>query len=173
MNKNADHFQVLDMVIKKHRAKTFLEVGVQEGHTLRTAVKTGLLTELTLCDTWGPSFGGTNRGSNAHIEKLLDELGYAGTRTYLEGRSQDLLPKVTTPFDVVHIDGDHSFQGALQDLMNGWRLTRYAMVVHDLAFPEVSRAFHVFLSTTPNGQGSFEIFEGGYWTAVVTRPSVQ
>jgi len=92
---------------------------------------------------------------------------YGGEIEWLDGRSQDLLPTVRRQVDMVHIDGDHSAEIALQDLLRGWRLTNRLMVVHDLQFTTVHEAFHRFSAKT--GMGLNRWYTGDTGTGVVIR----
>ena len=144
---NLPHTQALAKLCPVRR---YLEIGVQEGASLRAVVEASpQLEELVLCDTWGTECGGTGRGSNAHIEKLLKELGYTGRVIYLEGASQQLIPAFlqTQPplFDLVFVDRHHGEQEALTDLRNVWPIAN-RLAVHDLVFPEVLRACFTWMS---------------------------
>lgn len=125
--------------------KSYLCVGVQEGICLSHVLRANPdINRLMLCDTWGPHHGGTNRGSHEHIQSLLDGLGFAGIVEFLDGSSQELLPGVSRCFDLTYVDGDHSEEAAYADLVNVWRLTTRAMVVHDTQMPEVAAALERF-----------------------------
>jgi hypothetical protein len=124
-------------------ASSYLEIGVQDGDSVEAVASENLAIALTMCDTWGPHHGGTNRG--AHIEERLNRLGHKGPRVYLDGSSHELIPTLSEAHDLVHIDGDHSFEGCKADLRNCWPLTQRWMVVHDVFFKEVRDAVFQFL----------------------------
>ena len=124
---------------------SYLEIGVQEGQSLRVVVQRApYLRRLALCDTWGKRSGGTDRGSHEHIETLLTQLGYHHTVEFLDGDSAKLVPKLDELFDLVHVDGDHSFESCLADLKNGWVRCTQALVVHDASFDGVHKALFEF-----------------------------
>jgi hypothetical protein len=162
MHSNQRHHELLAELALE--ASTYLEVGVQDGHSLAAVVGANPAIDVVLCDTWGSEHGGTGKGSHAHIEERLNTLHHTGTRVYLDGYSRLLIPTLTQRFDLVHIDGDHSPEGCLADLRMCWPLTAVRMVVHDqillvdvrnatFAFlPERSAEFaHIFLSAADGG----------------------
>jgi hypothetical protein len=121
-------------------ATSFLEIGVQEGFSLAAVVGASVgLKSVTLCDTWGALDGGTNRGSHAHIDKLLDDLGYTGERLFLDGDSKRTVPYLgrATKYDLIHVDGDHTEAGAYADLTNVTPIASWHIVVHDIFMPSV------------------------------------
>jgi predicted O-methyltransferase YrrM len=54
--------------------------------------------------------------NDAALMAMMMELGVGGNVTLITGDSQKT--KYDVPYDVVYIDGDHSFQGCLNDLHN-------------------------------------------------------
>lgn len=151
-------------------ASSYLEIGVQEGRSLRAVLDAEPgISRLVLCDTWGTVSGGSGRGSHAHIEALLDESGFEGSVEWLDGRSQDLVLghfKTADPVDVSHVDGEHTEQAALTDCLNAWAVTRRSMIVHDIAFPQVWRSCLAFLSDC---DGEARCYAGGHGTLRVDR----
>ncbi len=127
-----------------HTPTSALEIGVQEGNSTEAIVKAfPYLRHLTLCDDWGRVDGGTGRGNHDHVEQRLDALGYQGHREYLDGKSQNTVPALIREgrtFDLVHVDGDHSPDGARCDLENALRLKPRWVVTHDIFFPGVWEA---------------------------------
>lgn len=106
-------------------ASSYLEVGCREGHSLRAVVAANVetLTSVTICDTWESHYGGTGRGSHAHIDELLRSIGYIGQSRFLDGRSSEMLPLLMDErFDLILIDGDHSDAVAESDLRHAARL---------------------------------------------------
>jgi len=137
------HHKILSMFGQE--ASTYLEVGVQDGNSVVAAIFKNLNLALTMCDTWGPHHGGTDRKSHLYVEERLNQLGHRGSRVYLDGDSHELIPKLVQGFDLVHIDADHSFEGCKADLRNCWPLTKKWLVIHDVIFQEVRDALFQFL----------------------------
>ena len=139
-----------------HDVWHYLEIGVREGDSLRVVVENGhALQSVWLSDTWGGEYGGTNRGSHWHIEKLLDEFPVLGRIAFLDGDSRvtipALMPQKANAFDLVLVDGDHSAAGAMADLQNVWPLVRPdgCVVFHDTnhpAHPELRQVFDSFVA---------------------------
>jgi hypothetical protein len=118
----------------------YLEIGVNEGlsvYALVTSLRLQrilrqphrllepLFEELVLADNWSATCGGTGRGSNQHISRLLQNLNVTSNHTaYLDGDSKATVPDYlhgrgdSAPFDLIYVDGDHSYAGALRDLEN-------------------------------------------------------
>ena len=143
----AGHREVLSWIAAMYRPESFLEIGVQDGGSLRAVLSAHHPARLTLCDDWGLAYGGTGRGSHDHVTALLAELAFQGVVTWLDGRSDERLPELPSErYDTVHVDGDHSAPGALYDLVEAGRLLRPggAIVIHDLQFQPVSRAVRLF-----------------------------
>lgn len=107
--------------------RRYLEIGTREGGSLTAVLRFSRPQPdlIVCCDTWGRALGGTGRGSHAHIDRLMDAEGYAGERRFLDGRSQDLIPRLRLRnFDVVLVDGDHREGPAREDVANTWPLVR-------------------------------------------------
>lgn len=145
------HHQVLGSLAL--HARSYLEIGVQEGNSVAEVVRRNRRIDVTLCDTWGAEHGGTRRGSHEHVDRRLSELKHHGSRRYLDGRSEDQLPLlVGQTFDVVHVDGDHSLDGALTDLRLTWPLTSRWLVLHDAFFQPVRDALFSWLGEIRIGE---------------------
>lgn len=143
---NCFHYDLLSDLART--VESYLEIGVQEGNSLAAVVLSNKTINVTLCDTWGLAHGGTGRGSHAHIDVMLDTMKHTGLRWYLDGLSAEQLPTLSgKTFDLVHVDGDHSEAGALQDLKLAWLLTKRVMVVHDIFFESVRNAAFMFLDS--------------------------
>lgn len=149
-------------------ATSYLGVGVQEGECVRNVVQANPdIKSLTLCDTWGPHHGGSNRGNGNHVVEMLEREGYKGRVLMLDGPSQELIPGMTYNVDLSYVDGDHSEECAYQDLVNAWSHTRFAMVVHDVSMPAVRAALGKFAVMYQGARAVIDITGTG--TAVVYR----
>ena len=151
-------------------AVCYLEVGVREGNSLQYVVQNASgLRRIVLCDTWGRGSGGTDRGSHAHIEKLLNELDYQGSTKFLDGDSGKTLPRLDEQFDLVHIDGGHSYEVCLADLENGWARCTSVLVAHYASFNGVHRALYAFGRAYAREFVDVQAMFGGHGTMVFRR----
>lgn len=149
---------------------SYLEIGVQEGQSLQVVVERGShLSRLVLCDTWGRRCGGTNRGNHKHIERLLKKLDYEGSVKFLDGDSMEMIPKLDERFDLVHVDGDHSYKYCLADLENGWARCIRALVAHDASFEGVHKALFMFGGKHAEEIAGTAVAFGGHGTMVFGR----
>ena len=127
-------------------SKSYLEVGVNEGTSLEVVInECKKIESLTLVDMWGREYGGTGRGSHDHIIDLLNRLGYKGKTKFIDGNSHDILPQLIQEgisFDLVTIDGDHSYEGGERDLIDGWQLVNSGGWI---VFDDITHEQHQYL----------------------------
>jgi predicted O-methyltransferase YrrM len=91
---------------------------------------------MTLCDIWGNMYGGSGRGGHAHIEQILKDMNYQSDVEFIDGDSRVELPKKIgeLEYDLILVDGDHSYNGAWVDLWNSWKMLKEGgvMIFDDL-----------------------------------------
>jgi predicted O-methyltransferase YrrM len=152
---NASLYRYLAEHCKRHKVQHYLEIGTREGDSLRIVLENASadLLSVWVADLWGSDYGGTGRGSHQHIERLLDDFNFDGRRTFLDGNSRDtipaLMPEKAEAFDLVLVDGDHSYEGGMADLENTWPLVKPGgcVVFHDIthpAHPDLRACFDAF-----------------------------
>ncbi|MBU2346687.1 MAG: class I SAM-dependent methyltransferase [Gammaproteobacteria bacterium] len=105
--------------------RSYLEIGVCEGNSVKAMVQEfPLIEKIVLSDTWGDTYGGSNQLSHDHIEDQLEDEGFdLDNVIFLDGDSKETLPLYFSlsqeeVFDLIFIDGDHSIEGATEDLAN-------------------------------------------------------
>lgn len=133
---------VLAFISQYDRPQKYLEIGVREGGSLNAVLDHHHPKKLYLCDTWGRAYGGTGRGNPAHIEKLLRESEYYGEVHFLNGDSKIMIPRLKETFDLILVDGDHSYKGAYKDLQNVWPLLEKPGY---LVFDDITHKSHKYL----------------------------
>lgn len=163
------HYAVMKLLVQTLRPRSYCEVGVRDGDSLKAvlAVEPRRIDRLALVDNWGPVHGGTNRGSHAHIQALLDDLGYTGLVEWHDEVSETAWPTITDRFDLVLIDADHDEAPTYRDLTEGWARCTTCLVQHDVSMPPVHRALSRFRAEHP--EAHYTEFVGDTWTGVLTR----
>jgi predicted O-methyltransferase YrrM len=161
-------YDTLRLVVALAKPSAYLEIGVRDGHSLREVILAGgnqifhfispraTLQRLALCDDWGDQSGGTGKGGHGHIEQLLAELHYQGQVQWIDGNSHELLkPAIELQsFDLILVDGDHTEQGAAQDLRDciGALAPQGLLLFDDIghpAHPYLEAVLQAFLSEHP------------------------
>jgi len=120
------------------RPERYLEIGTRDGGSLTVVLDNApTLRRIVCADTWGGDWGGSARGSHAHIERMLQLRLYDGTVRFLDGDSKETIPTLRESFDLVLVDGDHSEEGGRADLANCWPLVTAGgcIAFHDITHP--------------------------------------
>lgn len=138
---------LLDRFSELIKPASYLEVGVREGDSLKYVLRHAMPSRLYLCDDWGVAAGGTGRGSHDHIQAMLDDQALAVNPVYIDGNSHVLLKEIHTTFQMITVDGDHSEQGATQDLFDCWRLLETNGF---LFFDDIYHPMHLYLNDVLN-----------------------
>lgn len=96
-------------------ARSVLEIGVHGGHSLLIALLANDTSTITCMDI----------GAYDHTLPCVQYLQsqFPGRIVYLQGDSSTVLPGVHASFDVVHVDGDHSYEGVVRDVVQALRLS--------------------------------------------------
>lgn len=63
-------------------------------------------------------------------QNAIDNLEWHQSKvTLLKGDSKRILPTLVQPFDLMFIDGDHSYEGVFNDLFHAWKLAKNGTVI--------------------------------------------
>lgn len=138
------------------KARNVLEIGVHGGHSLLIALLANETSTITCID-----IGGYDHTIEC-VRYLQSQ--FPGRVLYIRGDSSDILPRMYGSFDVVHVDGDHSYEGVARDIAHVARLSHSdTTFVFDDYYDGVKRAV--------DGSRMFRIVEypGCPWSNCVAK----
>lgn len=100
---------------------SFLEVGVRRGWSTAAVVLASPQCEICAFDEWHENYGGAANPGPEFVTSELAKFGYSKPITFVSGDSHKTLPAFFSDnpnkmFDMILVDGDHSVDGAMQDL---------------------------------------------------------
>lgn len=126
---------------------SYLEIGTREGDSLKTVLShSPSIKNLILADTWGNQSGGSGRGNHNHILDMLQSLNYNENIQFLDGDSKQTIPTLTDRyngfFDLILVDGDHLYEGAMADLENVFPLCKSSGII---LFDDINHPAHLYL----------------------------
>lgn len=139
--------RTLSNIVESNHIKRYLEIGTREGCSLRNVIEgNNNLEEIFISDIWGSDYGGSGRQNHNHISNLLTLLKFSGKVVYLDGDSKVTVPTLQDDyrdyFDLVLVDGDHSYDGGMADLRNVFGLVKNKGII---VFDDINHPSHMYL----------------------------
>ena len=152
-----DEYKQKYAIAKLARPKAILEIGVRFGYSARSFLMAAPKADYTGIDfdepSWGPFKGIPREWAYQRLSALYPN-NYIRTYhsdTQKEPVREKFLFGGLGKYDFVHIDGDHSFDGALHDMQEFWQVCTRVMVVDDvIEIPAVRDAVAAFMKATPD-----------------------
>lgn len=100
----------------------FLEVGVRRGWSTAAVALASPEVQICAFDEWHENYGGVLNPGPSFVQSELSKLGYNKPIVFINGNSHNTLRAFfegnDEMFDMILIDGDHTVDGATQDLMD-------------------------------------------------------
>lgn len=100
----------------------FLEIGVRRGWSTAAVAMASPDCQIYAFDEWHENYGGSPNPGPGFVQSELSKFGYNKPIVFINGDSHKTLPKFfkenNETFDMILVDGDHSVDGARQDLMD-------------------------------------------------------
>lgn len=133
----ADIVTVLLALSKMLEPKRYLEIGVRRGRSSCAVASSATECSMFLFDMWVHNYAGMDNPGPDFVLSELAKVGHKGECRFVDGNSHDTLPRFfdenpSISFDLITVDGDHTLQGAAQDLRDVLpRLTVGGAVVFD------------------------------------------
>ena len=108
---------LISSLIRKYKIKSMLEIGYGRGYSTFCAAKTfhemGINGKIHTID---PNF---DKNQIEYLRNFFPPEWFSYI-TFMSGTSRDVLPNINQKYDLVYIDGDHSFEGTKHD----WEMTK-------------------------------------------------
>ncbi len=133
----------------KYKPKKIMEIGVRFGYSAMALVYGSMEAGIKNVHLTGLDDEGYHPGSNQeaqeHFTKLLPECHaqFYTIDTVTKGFPDEVEDQT---YDLIHVDGNHSVEGALGDMKNSWRILNKGgvMIVDDCTFWDVGLAIREF-----------------------------
>ena len=124
--------------------ENYLEIGVRRGRSVCAVAKMAPDCRLTMFDMWIKNYAGMENPGPELVASELKKVGHRGSSEFIDGNSHETVPAYFTRhpdamFDLITVDGDHTTDGAAQDLCDVLpHLTiGGAIVFDDICHPEL------------------------------------
>ncbi len=156
----------------------YLEIGVRRGRSMAMVASACPQVDIVGFDMWIENYAGMPNPGPQFVENEVRKFGHTGRLTLLDGNSHNTVPEFfkenRDEFDLITVDGDHSDEGAMDDLMNILpHLSLGGVVVFDdilhPAHPNLRKVWLSALDKFPGRFNSFEYVELGYGIAIAVR----
>ena len=162
-NETPRYYQVKFDLAKRLQPESICEIGVRAGYSALAFLQACPRAQYLGLDADEGMFGGVT-GYIHHARERLEPYNAVITRC----NTQDLpldpeIAAVVQGYQLWHIDGDHSFKGALSDLMLAHQMGAKWILLDDYDFaPEVRRAGQVFGGMYTGQYVQEYVGDGGY-----------
>ena len=174
----ADIVTTLITLTQVLQPRRYLEVGVRRGRSATAVGRISPNCKMTLLDMWISDYAGMENPGPDLVRAELEKVQHKGEVTFLDGDSHILLPQhfARGPdvfFDLITVDGDHSEQGARQDIKDVTSRLNIggAIVFDDISHPqhpELSVVWNDMIVSAPN-YSSWSYTEVGYGVGFAIR----
>lgn len=117
----SDIVTVVMTLAKVLNPRRYLEIGVRSGRTACAVASITPDCNLTLFDMWIQDYAGMPNPGPDFVRSELARVGHRGSCQFIDGDSHETLPvyfqrNPRISFDLITVDGDHTDEGAAQDL---------------------------------------------------------
>lgn len=171
---------VLFAASKLIQPRRYLEIGVRRGRSACIVARACPTVDIAAFDMWIQNYAGIENPGSAFVASELKKHGHVGEIAFFDGNSHETVPAYfrrhpDAKFDLITVDGDHSEEGALDDLCN---VIPHLAPGGVLVFDDISHPLHPFLVDVwrtalqrfPQLSG-FEFTETGYGVAFAIAKS--
>lgn len=118
-----DIVSVLHAVAEMGQPENYLEIGVRRGRSACMVAAASPATDLYAFDLWQSGYANNENPGPEFVRQELLKFGFTGKAMFVNGDSHKTIPEFfdanpALKFDLITVDGDHSIEGARDDLQN-------------------------------------------------------
>lgn len=127
--------------------ETYLEIGVRKGRSACMVTRGCPSVDIVAFDMWVENYAGMDNPGPDYVKQELLSHGHKGNVYFINGDSHITIPEFfkkypDTFFDMITVDGDHSEEGAYDDLCN---VIPHLSVGGVLVFDDIAHPAHPYL----------------------------
>jgi predicted O-methyltransferase YrrM len=175
-----DIVSVLYAASKTIKPRNYLEIGVRRGRSVCAVARGCPVVDIVAFDMWMQGYAGMENPGSEFVQSELLKHSHCGKIYFVNGNSHQTVPAFFrqnphATFDMITVDGDHSEEGALDDLKN---VIPHLSVGGILVFDDIAHPAHPYLLNVWKKAmsmfpflTSFEFTELGYGVAFAIRKS--
>lgn len=153
MHRFGKHWRYLDIsnvlftAAKILQPETYLEIGVRRGRSACMVVRGCPSVNMVAFDMWIQNYAGMENPGEEFVRQELTKNGHTGGISFINGNSHQTIPEFFSRYpgtllDMITVDGDHSEEGAFDDLCN---VIPYLSVGGVLVFDDIAHPAHPYL----------------------------
>lgn len=150
INRFGKHWRYLDIsnvlfaASRTLQPKTYLEIGVRKGRSACMVVRGCPTVNIVAFDMWVQNYAGMENPGEDFVRQELIKHGHFGDAFFVNGNSHQTIPVFFNQYpdtflDMITVDGDHSEEGAFNDLCN---VIPHLSVGGVLVFDDISHPAH-------------------------------
>lgn len=118
-----DIVTVLYAVAEMGQPENYLEIGVRRGRSVCAVAAASPRTDIYAFDLWQVNYANSDNPGPDFVRSELRKFGYSGDIQFFDGDSHITIPHFLKKnpdlnFDLITVDGDHTIDGAWDDLRN-------------------------------------------------------
>lgn len=148
----ADINTVLYGICQNMKINHYLEIGVRRGRSMSIVASLHPKASILGFDMWIPNYVGIENPGPQFVASELGRVGYQGDVQFISGNSHKTVPRYfrenpNAYFDMITVDGDHTYQGAIDDLKT---VIPRLKVGGLLVFDDICNSEHTYLKKVWN-----------------------
>jgi predicted O-methyltransferase YrrM len=143
----ADIVTVLLTLSEVLQPENYLEIGVRRGRSVCAIAAKAPSCNMYMFDMWVANYAGMENPGEELVESELKKFGHTGIRQFFNGNSHQTLKTFfrdhpSLAFDIITVDGDHSYDGAVEDLCD---VLPHIKVGGAIVFDDICHPKHMYL----------------------------